>query len=294
MKRKFEHLSQGEYLYVEDEIAAAERSLYFWWWRYLRLSQDYWWLCRQNGKCSDKKFAQTYSKFGDVFRQNFQDWWMDKGIALFGSDIHPYKVEWATNSHIWLSGQTQWLGIIIVPLFKTKSELRKQFSDLIKSHVQANCDAHRPSVSAADMNSLKGVRRKVIEDAHKVWCLNELISHLKITGQLEKSQKYTQLWVGKKADLELRRNYERYKTNRNLANERLAMRVKVCRYIAKANCLISNVEIGSFPNFTMPEKTKRWTKKQELDLASAVAAGEWRSEEFLNRENLKLFDFDNE
>jgi hypothetical protein len=70
------------------------------------------------------------------------------------------------------------------------------------------------------------------------------------------------------------------------------LRVKVNRYIANANCLISNVEVGSFPNFNSTVKVKRWTKRQESELASAIAAGEWKSAEFVNEEIFSLFSIE--
>ena len=292
MSKKFEHLSQGEYVYVEQEIAAAKRSLYFWWWKYLRLSKDYWWLCKEGGKSTDKRFVETYKKFGDVFQLSFEDWWVNHGALLFAMNIHPFKIEWANNTLLWKVNQARWLGVIVVPLYKTKSELRKQFADLIKSHTPKGTDAYRPEVSSSDMNNLKGIRKQVLKDAHRVWCINEALTHLKAVEIIESNQKFTQYWIGKKASLGLRRDYDRYKLESYKKNEQLTLRVKVNRYIAKANCLISNVEVGSFPNFTSPIKVKRWTKRQESELASAIAAGEWKSTEFINEEIFSLFNIE--
>ena len=151
---------------------------------------------------------------------------------------------------------------------------------------------YRPEISSSDMNNLKGIRKQVLKDAHRVWCINEALTHLKAVEIIESNQKFTQYWIGKKASLGLRRDYERYKLESYKKNEQLTLRVKVNRYIAKANCLISNVEVGSFPNFTSPIKVKRWTKRQESELASAIAAGEWKSTEFINEEIFSLFNIE--
>ena len=291
MIKKFEHLSQGDYAYIEQEIAAARRSLYFWWWKYLRLSKDYWWLCKEGGKSTDKRFVETYKKFGDVFQLSFEDWWVNHGALLFAMKVHPFKIEWATAELLWKAQQSIGLGLIVVPLYKTKSELRKQFAELLKTH-KPKGGIYRPEISSSDMNNLKGIRKQVLKDAHRVWCINEALTHLKAVEIIESNQKFTQYWIGKKASLGLRRDYDRYKLESYKKNEQLTLRVKVNRYIAKANCLISNVEVGSFPNFTSPIKVKRWTKVQERGLASAIAAGEWKSTEFINEEIFSLFNIE--
>ena len=37
-----------------EELQAALDSPQYWWWRYLRVSKDYWWVCQQNGNTLDK------------------------------------------------------------------------------------------------------------------------------------------------------------------------------------------------------------------------------------------------
>ena len=45
----------------------AARSPYYWWWAYLRLSKDYWWVCQRNGIADDLRLRAMYSDFGKVY-----------------------------------------------------------------------------------------------------------------------------------------------------------------------------------------------------------------------------------
>lgn len=57
-----------------------ERSVYFHWWRFLRLNKDYIQTCENEG---DGPLADLYKDFGDIRNQNFVRWWLDGGRELF-------------------------------------------------------------------------------------------------------------------------------------------------------------------------------------------------------------------
>ena len=62
-----------------EELQAALDSPQYWWWRYLRMSKDYWWVCQQNGNTLDKDLKALWRDFGDVYRFSFDYWWRQKG-----------------------------------------------------------------------------------------------------------------------------------------------------------------------------------------------------------------------
>lgn len=74
-----------------------DRSIYYYWWRFLRMSQKYQKACAQSGEYGSKALRAVYADFGDIFafddtKQGFQAWWngaedhMDtnRGAYLFG------------------------------------------------------------------------------------------------------------------------------------------------------------------------------------------------------------------
>ena len=50
-------------------------SVYYYWWRYLKLSEDYKSTCRNKGRGA---CAKIYKDFGDIHRTNFATWWEQK------------------------------------------------------------------------------------------------------------------------------------------------------------------------------------------------------------------------
>ena len=53
MKRWYTGLTGHSYQSKKDEVSAACKSEYLWWIAFLRLSQDYWWVCHEHGECLD-------------------------------------------------------------------------------------------------------------------------------------------------------------------------------------------------------------------------------------------------
>ncbi len=68
------------------------RSPYYWWWSYLRLSQDYWWVCQLRGAADDVRLADMYDDFGNVYDMTFEQWWRTRGISLFNEQVALPKV----------------------------------------------------------------------------------------------------------------------------------------------------------------------------------------------------------
>lgn len=50
-------------------------SVYYYWWRFLKLSSNYYQTCKQNGvgPC-----AKLYEDFGDLYKTGFRDWWQER------------------------------------------------------------------------------------------------------------------------------------------------------------------------------------------------------------------------
>ncbi len=59
-----------------------KRSVYYWWWAYLKRSPEYLACCEAGGK---GKLATLYKDFGDVRGDDFKAWWRegDRGATLF-------------------------------------------------------------------------------------------------------------------------------------------------------------------------------------------------------------------
>jgi hypothetical protein len=272
----YPELSKGRYLTVESEIAAAKRSLYFLWWKFLRLSEDYWWLCRFNGKCKDADLSATYAKFGNVFTDDFEMWWIKHGEALFAFQIDPPKVEifnpWMLDMETDLHYK-----ILIAPKYLTKSEIASQVMYALKDHKPSGLpDRIKNSLSVSDT---RGIKKNVLNAVYQVWCLNQVLQNAKEQGKLDRPTRFTQLWIGNQINIMPNAKRKLVVGIKAQLAHQLAVRVKVSRYLAKAQSLIGNVELGKFPVLDSVGSRDRWTKKQQTQITLELAGSRWISPE---------------
>ncbi len=115
-----------------------DKSPYYWWWRALRLSEDYEVVCRNNGQTTKKSFSELYADFGDVFENEFEQWWRQRGEGLFGEPPSPMSVKIIEFKNIQdyretvESNQTLLVG---VPLFLSKRDIAAALRKLVaKKH----------------------------------------------------------------------------------------------------------------------------------------------------------------
>lgn len=273
MRRFFPNLSNQKYSQLSLEIAAAKRSLYFLWWRYLRLSSDYWWLCQQKGRTLDKEFAATYKLFGDVFTKDFGDWWEVRGSEVFSYKVDPPRVELISAKEMHWVPPINWIQPVMVPLHLTKSEILAQLSELLKYHEPKPLP--KAKTTEHELKDMRGIKKKVLVDAHRVWCLNDAISRAEFFGELDRPERLTQYWIGKQLGLDPKPDSSKRMKETVRRNEQLSMRVKVNRYLMKANNLIANVELGHFPSMKPVPERERWSKKQLKEKNTAIEAGQW-------------------
>lgn len=262
--------------YAKSDLGArsAKKTSYYLWWRYLRLSEDYWWLCQQKGQTLDKDFAKTYRLFGEIFNLSFEKWWASNGAEAFAYKANPPKVEIVHSEDINAFRAEDWLKLIKVPLHLTKSEMLSQMSALFDKHVPKPLP--KALAPASEVEQMRGIRRDVLLDAHRVWCLNDAIKRGKLKENLDRPERLTQYWIG--IQLGLEPESDKAKIIRYLQASKYEMatvRVKVNRYISKARNIIANVELGHFPVMTPVPSRKRWSEEQLAEKAKAVSSGLW-------------------
>ena len=113
----------------------VKKSVYYWWFEYLKENSDYRETCRNNGEGPGQKI---YGHFGDVHKTDFKTWWMDRmrGMELFAdlsftarpNVVVPEELEGKTN-----------LGyrnsiFIEVPMRGSKRYLIKKINEMVRMH----------------------------------------------------------------------------------------------------------------------------------------------------------------
>jgi hypothetical protein len=283
--RDFKQLSNIRYLFHAHEVAAAKRSYYYLWWRYLRLSKNYWWLCRVKGDTVNLQFKSVYMDFGNVFEVSFADWWATHSKGLFALKMPEPTVrlmDSAVQYELSRYHMDDDFFKVAVPKHLTKTQILEQLAEALKFH--------EPSVlsdrfqSTSDVASTKGFKKHILNEAIRVWSLQQAINRHKIAGNLLRPERFTQLWIGKK--LGLMRDEARSSGLRIKSEERQeqSIKVKVNRYISTVETLISNAERGVFPSSEKIPPAKLWGEGQFRAMNSAVAQGQWIPAETATKE----------
>ena len=233
--RRLRYKSEGA-LY-EDAI----RSPYYWWWAYLRLSKDYWWVCQRNGVADDLRLRDMYSDFGKVYEMTFEQWWQKRGIRLFNEQVALPAVKPVNPNDLQLSRELERHLLLEIPLNLTERTIISQVRALIRQHPARGVD--RQSSAHRKLAKLKGLRQDVIESAYAVWRVHHQSRdgrQVERVGQAKGAKSLYQ--IGK--ELRLVKSCMPAATDDQIRSAKRVngMKVAVSRMLTRANNLIENDE----------------------------------------------------
>jgi len=105
-----------------------KRSIYYWWWAYLRHNSDYIECCKQNGSGS---LSELHSDFGDVRSEDFKSWWLTKqrGANLFAEPLETEVVRMMQPDELAPDGEE--FQAIVFPAKFPKKYILKQCQELL-------------------------------------------------------------------------------------------------------------------------------------------------------------------
>ena len=256
-------------------LGDAQRSPYFWWWAYLRLSKDYWWVGQRNGVADDPRLREMYRDFGKVYEMTFEQWWERRGINLFSEQVALPAVRQLAPNNLQLSKPVDRHLLLEIPINMTERTIISQIRALIRSHPDRGIQ--RVSTAQRKLAKLVGIRQDVIESAYAVWRVYEQSRdgrEVQKIGQVQGSKSLYQ--IGK--ELRLVRTCMPVPTdNAERAAKRVnGMKVAVSRMLGRANNLIANAAVGTFPSVLPNREPIVWRPVQKQRLEEAVASKQWR------------------
>lgn len=263
--------------YRRDELLLndAERSPYFWWWSYLRLSKDYWWVCQRKGVADDPRLREMYRDFGKVYEMTFEQWWDKRGISLFSEQLALPSVQRLNANDLQLSRGIDQHLLLEIPLNLTEKTIISQVRKLIRLHPDR--EVQRTSTAKRKLAKMVGIRQDVIESAYAVWRLYYLSRDGRSVdkiGQVTGSKSLYQ--IGKELRL-VRTCMPQPTDDKERAAKRVnGMKVAVSRMLARANNLIENAAVGTFPSIQTIQEPIVWRPAQQQRLEQAVLEGQWR------------------
>lgn len=107
-------------------------SPYYWWFMFLRLNKDYEATCKANGK---GKCADLYKDFGDVYKTNFKDWWLER-THLFAEPRKGFRMTIANMESELAPFNSDEVINLVVPLSWSRRVLKKRFTELVLNKLE--------------------------------------------------------------------------------------------------------------------------------------------------------------
>jgi hypothetical protein len=271
----FKGMRRFKYVRTDVLLDDAKQSPYFWWWAYLRLSKDYWWVCQCQGKADDPRLRSTYRDFGDVFTMPFEDWWRKQGNDLFAERIAPPEVRELDRINMRLSPGMSSHLLLEIPLNMTEATIVKQVKKILRNHPSR--EVERRSSAKRPLAKFTGIRKDLLQIAHMTWRMHwesrDPTQTYRI-GQIQGSKSLYQ--IGKELRL-VKTCMPQATDNVERAAKRVnGMKVAVSRMLARANYLAENAAIGVFPSVQPVSTPILWRLMQQQKMAEAIAAGLWQ------------------
>jgi hypothetical protein len=267
--RRFRYRQDGALL--QD----AARSPYYWWWAYLRLSKDYWWVCQGSGLADDPRLRAMYADFGEVYEKTFEQWWNRDGVRLFSEQLALPAVRQINPRDPQFSRGFDRHLLLEIPINLTERTLIAQVRKMIRQHPERAVE--RVSTARRKLAKLIGIRQDVIESAHAVWRLHYESRDGRLTEKIGQTTGSKSLYqIGK--ELRLVKSCMPAVTDdaKRAAMRVNGMKVAVSRMLSRANNLIDNAAMGVFPSVQIEPTPIVWRPAQQQRLAEAVAAKLWR------------------
>jgi hypothetical protein len=213
------------------------RSVYYWWWRYLRLNEEYRRCCERGGRGS---MAKLYKDFGNVFDgDDFRAWWLTdgRGETLFAEPAPQLTVNELRRPREWdATWQSKDVMVVAIALSEPKWRITRSMAALLKER-----HSGKPGVATQQRSGAHyAVSGKFSVPALEKMCKVYELRHGKDKLTLER--------IGKKAgiDIEFTQGHDELDDD---ARRRNVMAATVSRYLKKAQVLVDNVGRGMFPCF---------------------------------------------
>ena len=222
-----------------------ERSVYYWWYEYLKRNNDYRLTCENGGK---GKLAGLYEEFGDVYASNFKDWWTEdgRGVKLFAEPVVNHDLIELTQPLTADDLSNPDLIYLQVPKNLPKRYLKQQFDKIIrKYHSGKRGDTYARRKRQGDFKE-----RYKVQGQPNIPALRIALSvhdYRKEHPELTLYQIGKDLKLFQKEQLVLPTDFRK-----DASDKRNVVAATVSRYLRVARNMIDNVALGKFPDAKKP------------------------------------------
>jgi hypothetical protein len=222
-----------------SDASLWQRSVYYWWWEYLRRNELYRQVCEKKGHVTNGNLKRLYADFGNVHNVSFYEWWSEgrRGAELFANPRHHATVEVLQAGSVVTCDER--LIAISLPLTLPKRFLKKK--------VDAILNAQHPSkrgVQYAKQSQAKYVywAQPNVASLRSTLAVYDAITHSKLES---KKRPYWQIAV----DLNLAASSHPSDKDSSsvLTAKKVVLSATVGRMYKRALKMIDNAGKGVFP-----------------------------------------------
>lgn len=233
----------------ELEAHDAQDSIYYWWWRFMRISPVFWFARTTGLAIKDADVARTYELAGDLGKASFSGWWRTSGRLAFAEAKRPARVQQldltSLQEHQFKSEQAA--IYLEVPLTIRQETIVKQFKAILKeAHAGRRLNVAQTTLAPLKLHTK---RFNLVALEREYWILiyrltNPQITLARIGDRLQISPA-----------IKIRdQAIEVWKEKTKRPEHRL-MSV-TARYLMKARQTLINAERGRFPDYRKASNTQ--------------------------------------
>ena len=211
----------------------AQKSIYYWWWAYLKRNQDYLNCCEKGG---EGKLATLYKDFGDIRGDDFKKWWIkgSRGANLFANPQAEDSIRVMETGQEALDPSEAFT--VSIPLYLPKKTILRRFKELLDERHQGK-RGHQLAKRSKARYQIKGQPNiPAIKQAFEVYEFKQANPDLK-------------LWeIGNSIPrLQMANKLKSSDTPSERADKRNVLAATVSRYLKRAENSIKNSALGIFP-----------------------------------------------
>ena len=223
-----------------SDVSPIQKSVFYYWYEFLRRNTDYKKTCKNNGK---GKLAKLYKDFGNVHANDgkndldsFWIWWK-KHAYLFAQDSSRRIVEMKDVTHPNEDADL----VISVPLELSRSEIKRQFQHMLNKH-----EKRAETARAADTAPYPVYTKPVVMKLHQVLAIYDAVT-------ADPDAKYYEIFdqLSDRYHLYVDDSLAGLVTEKEIEQEKRVIKRRKTQFIYReyrsAVSYIENVALGEFP-----------------------------------------------
>lgn len=249
---------------ADDEVLAsdAEKSIYRWWWEYLRLSPALWFARETGHSLVDPQMAEVYELAGSLKEDRFRRWWEDTGVNLFAEAKRPPKVKALDLERLQEHPFRENALYLEVPLTIRKETIIKQVREALNElHDGRDLDVTATANAPFKLHT-KRYRLRIVELEFWVLLYRLLYEDIKVWRIGDRLQLAPHLKL-RTAERRVQYGDKRFHQLTSLTG----------RYLYKARYTLAHVERRSFPNcgkIIVPDDFMPFGEKYHQDYLASI------------------------